>query len=720
MLQCFGSPMVSENLPIEPLRQFDVGYEHGCGVLALDGHAHCWGREVDGKTLVPPGLFRNLSGGLMHSCGVRADGTGACWGYDGDGQTVPVLAPERAFLAIQAGERHSCGFDSGLHIRCWGLDAELPYDPNEPGQLPEFATFRALSVGAHHSCAIRTSGRLFCWGADWSGQLQNIPQGTFVAVSAGSSHTCAIRTDGTRECWGEPWMTPHLELDPESVPGVRPGEYLNVQFQLRSDGPLPVQASTYAIVAGTLPWSFFLDPNGVLHGSAYQPGRYPITVEGRDQNGFAARREVVVSIDDTPPLIQAQIAGTLGDNGWYISPVNLSWLVSEPESSIRYQDGCDPVQVQWDTQGMDFHCFADSVGGNTVESVTLKVDTQAPIVSVQSFTADGALATVTFEGHDSLSGLAGFECALDGGAYAACASPLVRTFAPGLHELLVRAVDAAGNRSEPAYKNWVTDATPPQVSASVTGPLGANGWYVGNVQISWQVSDAESAVGGIGCNTVQLTVDTPGASFTCTATSAGGTTVRTVTVKRDATAPTLLPSVNPGTLLLNSPQQAKANGSDALSGIAGETCAPLATASVGAKSVACSVTDAAGNSASASTGYRVVYGFVGFSSPVQNPSVLNVSKASRSVPLRWRVVDAQGAPVANLTAAGVNATAIACPVTTESRISTYGGSNGQLRNLGNGYYQLDWMAANSLRGSCRRLELDLGDGEARSAWFKFN
>ena len=33
--------------------------------------------------------------------------------------------------------------------------------------------------------------------------------------------------------------------------------------------------------------------------------------------------------------------------------------------------------------------------------------------------------------------------------------------------------------------------------------------------------------------------------------------------------------------------------------------------------------------------------------------------------------------------------------------------------MGNGYYQLDWLAASSLRGLCRRLELDLGDGVPR-------
>ena len=64
---------------------------------------------------------------------------------------------------------------------------------------------------------------------------------------------------------------------------------------------------------------------------------------------------------------------------------------------------------------------------------------------------------------------------------------------------------------------------------------------------------------------------------------------------------------------------------------------------------------------------------------------------------------------------------IACPTTAvPNTITTYGGSSSALQNLGNGYYQLDWTAASSLRGLCRRLELNLGDGVPHVAQFKFN
>jgi len=1291
LLQCFGyNQMLQENLPAEPLRQFDLGYEHGCGVLALDGRAKCWGRETNGKTIAPEGLFRTQSAGLMHSCGVRANGDGLCWGYNGDGQTVvPPPWPERGFLSIESGERHSCSLDSGLSVKCWGMSPQ-PRDPDAPWTPSDFISFRALSVGAYHSCAIRTDGRLLCWGENWNNQL-NAPEGTFVAVSAGHNLSCAIRTDGSRECWGDPWMIPKLVLDPESVRGVRPGEWLSVQFQLRNESPYPLQDVKYAIVAGTLPWGFRLEPNGELHGSWHETGRYPITVEGRDRNGFVARREYVLSIDDTPPVVEPQLTGTIGDNGWYISPVDVQWSVTDPESEIRWQHGCDPTRVENEAFDAGFYCHAESAGGPAFNDLHVKVDLLPPVAWLRSFTNKGSLATIEFEGHDPMSGVAGFECSLDGGDFSACASPLTSTYGPGQHEMRIRAVDVAGHRSEPVLQSWIADGTAPVITAAVTGtkvfqdwyrsdvriewsvsdpetgiatltgcevttlttdtpqatftctatngvgdsasqtvivkrdateavidlqehpaaatgsrdahfrfavsdnlsgywsahcildhgqgqnctsgefnaqglghgqhtlqiwawdiagnpieksyqwvidttaptvdplvtgPKGANNWYIGpvtidfytgepdspitemtgcgrtvlandspgasftctigsaggttvktvsvkadstkpdtqitaspnapynprqgqfeftgtdatsgvadiwcsldgepfgrctspltvtvaagshtlevmaqdaagwqdatparhtwmvdgtpptvtptitgsknaidwynsDVQISWETTDSESGIASsIGCNPVTLNTDTPtanftctatsaggtrseivvvrrdttppdttltsvppavdgqtngqfqfsgqdalagvryyecsvddsswficgsphqyqrdagqhifrvravdhadnrdptpaeyswvidttapvitpaisgvqgnngwyvgdvhvnwsvidtdsaissapcgnvvvsadtaGSSFTCTATSAGGTTTRTVTVKRDATAPvitaaaptmpnaagwyrsdvtvgftcsdamsggvacpaiqtlggegaaiasaartvtdaagnsavsnvvtvkidrtapTLAPAVTPGTLLLNAINNAKANGGDALSGWASEQCAPLATDSVGNKTVSCTVTDRAGNSASSSAAYRVTYGFNGFTSPVQNPSVLNVFRAGRSVQLRWRVVDAQGAPVSSLSSASVSAFAISCPTATENRISVYGGSNSQLQNLGNGYYQLDWAAAGSLRGYCRRLELSLGDGEVHPALFKFN
>ena len=45
--------------------------------------------------------------------------------------------------------------------------------------------------------------------------------------------------------------------------------------------------------------------------------------------------------------------------------------------------------------------------------------------------------------------------------------------------------------------------------------------------------------------------------------------------------------------------------------------------------------------------------FIGFTSPVDNPSVMNSAKAGQTIPLKWRLLDAAGVPVTNLTTAKV-------------------------------------------------------------------
>ena len=103
---------------------------------------------------------------------------------------------------------------------------------------------------------------------------------------------------------------------------------------------------------------------------------------------------------------------------------------------------------------------------------------------------------------------------------------------------------------------WLAMATLPRPAATIPLPLSlilsarhhpqcggdvrANGWYVSNVSVSWSVVDDESSIiSQTGCGATSVDTDTSGTTFTCTATSAGGSDTKSVTIKRDATAPTI-------------------------------------------------------------------------------------------------------------------------------------------------------------------------------------
>ena len=84
------------------------------------------------------------------------------------------------------------------------------------------------------------------------------------------------------------------------------------------------------------------------------------------------------------------------------------------------------------------------------------------------------------------------------------------------------------------------DNTPPQITPYLEGTLGNNGWYTSDVSISWLVRDDDSpeSIGwGAGCAQSWLRADSEGTTFTCTASSEGGSASASVTVKRDTRPP---------------------------------------------------------------------------------------------------------------------------------------------------------------------------------------
>lgn len=79
----------------------------------------------------------------------------------------------------------------------------------------------------------------------------------------------------------------------------------------------------------------------------------------------------------------------------------------------------------------------------------------------------------------------------------------------------------------------------PLISLTVYGTPGTNGWYVSDVTLNWSFSGP--LYSSTGCSGVTLTADTPGTTFTCTATSLDRSTTMSIskTIKLDKTPPAL-------------------------------------------------------------------------------------------------------------------------------------------------------------------------------------
>ena len=92
----------------------------------------------------------------------------------------------------------------------------------------------------------------------------------------------------------------------------------------------------------------------------------------------------------------------------------------------------------------------------------------------------------------------------------------------------------------------IFDTTPPVITPHVSPEPNAADWNNSMVAVTWEVSDPESVIiSSTGCGTTTIDTETLGTNITCSATSNGGTSTRTATVKLDKIRPVIIGSVSP-------------------------------------------------------------------------------------------------------------------------------------------------------------------------------
>ena len=154
----------------------------------------------------------------------------------------------------------------------------------------------------------------------------------------------------------------------------------------------------------------------------------------------------------------------------------------------------------------------------------------------------------------------------------------------GSHTATCSYTDGGGlSRSATATYTVVRDAdrNAPVVGYTISPPTptGASGWYTGDVSLDWTVAEADSpeTLKQIGCVDQSITADQAATSYSCEATSEGGTAqAGPVTIKRDSNGPVVsYDGVVSGTVGANgwytSDVTVRFKGTDALSGPASAT-----------------------------------------------------------------------------------------------------------------------------------------------------
>ena len=147
---------------------------------------------------------------------------------------------------------------------------------------------------------------------------------------------------------------------------------------------------------------------------------------------------------------------------------------------------------------------------------------------------------------------------------------------------------------------------------------------------------------------------------------------------------------------------------------------PTDTASVGNKSFTVTATDTAGNTASRTHYYIVVYNFSGFLQPVDNLPTFNVVRAGLGVPVRFSLAGNRGL---NIFAAGYPVEQqIACdsgaPQDAIEETLIVGASNLSY-DAASDTYTYVWKTNKVWANTCRQLNIRLNDGTDHTANFKF-
>lgn len=232
-------------------RNVETRFQHTCGVSYPDNRAYCWGSNREGElgignrtgpetglygaqstrpiAVLGTLLFRQVTAGYHHSCGVTTDDRLFCWGYNrygqvGDSSTAWLrlkpsqVAGTRRYRQVDAGRDHTCAVTIGYRAFCWGAAGRLGNRhiglSRWPLAVAGGLSFERVTAGAFHSCGEATTNRAYCWGANGNGSLGDgtrtdrltpvavVGGLNFSQLSAGGFHSCGRTPGAVAWCWG--------------------------------------------------------------------------------------------------------------------------------------------------------------------------------------------------------------------------------------------------------------------------------------------------------------------------------------------------------------------------------------------------------------------------------------------------------------------------------------------------------------------------------------
>ena len=218
------------------------------------------------------------------------------------------------------------------------------------------------------------------------------------------------------------------------------------------------------------------------------------------------------------------VSGTVGDNGWYRSAVQVQINASPPTTcpaTASFTSSSSFVDCTWGSQNTPFHLQFN------IDSTPPTV-TGANVIAARTGTAGTRTPLVTFTGSDGGSGIASCTSTTYSGPDGATGS------ATGTCR------DKAGNTSGTGSFAVKYDATPPTVTAAPGRQPTKAGWYNHPVSVTFAGTDATSGIDACTAPVRYAGPDTGGGTITGTCTDqAGNQASATFPLKYDSTPPSI-------------------------------------------------------------------------------------------------------------------------------------------------------------------------------------
>jgi len=270
------------------------------------------------------------------------------------------------------------------------------------------------------------------------------------------------------------------------------------------------------------------------------------------------------------------------------------------------------------------------------------------------------------------------------------------------------------------------DTTPPVVVGAPDRAPNPNGWYNAQVTLHWTATDPDNPASSLS-STPDTIVNTQGASQTITSgqvcDQARNCATGQATVSIDTTGPTVTINgvIEGRKYLMSAPPSPTCVASDALSGLTGACRITVVGGNanhVGAFTATATATDKAGNTTTAISRYKVIYGWNGFDQPINDTAhqtglTTSVFKAGSTVPAQFALTDGAGQIVQPVSAPVwlTPVQGVATTLAVDETIYSLPADSGSAYKAVGTRWKYNYNTANAQAGYYWRIGVGLDDGE---------